>query len=77
MMYLWQSLNKWAKIVEVFLSERDEDGAEILFPHVKRWLAYNEFGREVVRSRNERIKRLADDLPKVTEEYRKFRFDKL
>lgn len=57
--------------------ERDEDGAEISFPHVKRWLAYNEFGREVVRSRNERIKRLADDLPKVAEAYRKFRFDKL
>lgn len=57
--------------------ERDDDGAEILFPHIKRWLAYNEFGREVVRSRNERVKRLADDLPKVAEAYRNFRFDKL
>lgn len=57
--------------------ERDDDGAEILFPRIKRWLAYNEFGREVVRSRNERVKRLADDLPKVAEAYRKFRFDKL
>jgi type I restriction enzyme M protein len=57
--------------------ERDEDGSEILFPHIKRWLAYNEFGREVVRSRNERVKRLADDLPKVAEAFRKFRFDKL
>lgn len=53
--------------------ERDEDGAEILFPHVKRWLAYNEFGREVVRSRNERIKRLADDLPKVAEAFTNFK----
>jgi type I restriction enzyme M protein len=57
--------------------ERDDDGAEILFPHVKRWIAYNDFGREVVRSRNERVKRLADDLPKVAEAFRKFRFDKL
>lgn len=57
--------------------ERDDDGAEILFPQVKRWLAYNDFGRQVVRSRNECIKRLADDLPKVAEAYRKYRSDKL
>lgn len=52
---------------------RDDDGAEILFPHIKKWLSYNENGKEVVRSRNERIKHLADDLPKVAEAYKKFK----
>lgn len=53
--------------------ERDDDGAEILFPHMKKWLSYNENGKEIVRSRNERIKHLADDLPKVAYEYIKFK----
>lgn len=52
--------------------ERDEDGAEILFPHTKRWLTIADNGRTVMRSRNERIKHLADDLPKVVEAYKKF-----
>ncbi len=52
---------------------RDDDGAEILFPHIKKWLSYNEYGKEIVRSRNERIKLLADDLPKVAEAYKKFK----
>lgn len=53
--------------------ERDDDGAEILFPHIKKWLSYNENGKEIVRSRNERIKHLANDLPKVAEAYKKFK----
>lgn len=53
--------------------ERDDDGAEILFPHTKKWLSYNENGKVIIRSRNERIKHLADDLPKVTASYIKFR----
>jgi type I restriction enzyme M protein len=52
---------------------RDDDGAEILYHHIKRWLSYNENGREIVRSRNERIKHLADDLPKVVEAFKKFK----
>lgn len=52
---------------------RDDDGAEILYQHIKRWLSYNENGREIVRSRNERIKHLADDLPKVVEAFKKFK----
>jgi type I restriction enzyme M protein len=52
---------------------RDDDGAEILFPHIKKWLSYNENGKEIIRSRNERIKHLADDLPKVAEAYKKFK----
>ena len=43
--------------------EKDDDGAELLFPHTKEWLSYTESGREVVRRRSERIKHLDDDLP--------------
>ena len=52
--------------------EKDDDGAEILFEHYKRWLAYADNGREIVRQRKERIKHLADDLPKVAKAYKKF-----
>lgn len=53
--------------------EKDDDGAEILFEHTKKWLSYAENGREIVKQRRERIKHLADDLPKVAEAYRKFK----
>ena len=52
--------------------KKDEDGAEILFSHEKKWLTYADNGREIVRSRRERIKRLADDLPEVAAAYAKF-----
>lgn len=52
--------------------KKDEDGAEILFAHEKKWLAYTDNGREIVRSRRERIKHLADDLPEVAAAYAKF-----
>lgn len=53
--------------------EKDDDGAEILFEHYKRWLAYADNGREIVRQRKERIKHLADDLPKVAKAYKEFK----
>lgn len=52
--------------------ERDDDGAELLFPNVKKWISWDEHGRQVLRTRNEQIKHLADDLPKVSEAYKKF-----
>lgn len=53
--------------------EKDNDGAEILFEHYKRWLAYANNGREIVRQRKERVKHLADDLPKVAKAYKEFK----
>ena len=53
--------------------EKDDDGAEILFPHIKQTLVHLDNGREQVRSRNERIKHLADDLPKVSVAYKHFK----
>lgn len=53
--------------------EKDDDGAEILFEHTKKWLSIAENGREIVKQRKERIKHLADDLPKVAKAYKEFR----
>lgn len=52
---------------------KDDDGAEILFEHYKKWLTYADNGREIVRQRRERIKHLADDLPKVAKAYMEFK----
>lgn len=52
---------------------RDDDGADLLFEHTKKWISQDEHGREVVRQRRERIKRIADDLPAVFEAYKKFK----
>ena len=43
----------------------------------KKWLSYAENGREIVKQRRERIKHLADDLPKVAEAYRKFKEERV
>ena len=55
--------------------EKDNYGAEILFEHTKKWLSIAENGREIVKQRRERIKHLADDLPKIVEAYAKFKKD--
>lgn len=52
--------------------EKDDDGAELLFPHTKEWIGYTETGREIVRRRSERVKHLDDDLPKVAISYKQF-----
>ena len=52
---------------------KDDDGADLLFDEVKRWITFNENGREIIRSRKERNKHLADDLPHVAEAYAKFK----
>ena len=55
--------------------EKDNYGAEILFEHTKKWLSIAENGREIVKQRRERIKHLADDLPKIVEAYANFKKD--
>jgi len=52
--------------------EKDDDGAELFFKDTKEWLTYDENGRSILKTRTERKKHLADDLPKVAQEYRKF-----
>lgn len=53
--------------------ERDDDGAEILYENTKKWLTLDERGKEIVKLRIERIKRLADDLPKIAKAYVNFK----
>lgn len=52
--------------------ERDDDGAELLFDHIKQNLIIEENGTERLIERKERIKHVDDDLPKVSEAYKKF-----
>lgn len=56
--------------------QKDDDGADLLFNDIKRWISTDENGREVVRSRRERKKHIADDLPEVTKAYLKFKNEK-
>ena len=53
--------------------KKDDDGAELLFDHLKQWLATDDYGRTVVRERKVRVKELDDDLPGVVEAYKNFR----
>lgn len=70
-MAIVESVGKDRRGVPVYV--KDDDGAELLFENIKKWLSYDENGNEVVRSRKEHIKHLADDLPKVAEAYKIFK----
>lgn len=52
--------------------ERDDEGAEILYVDKKEWATYNRHGELVARYRNERVKHVDDDLPKISAAYKKF-----
>lgn len=52
--------------------KRDDDGAELLFDHLHRWIGTDAYGHERICSRNERIKHLDDDLPDVAIAYANF-----
>jgi len=69
-MAIVEAVGKDRRGVPVYV--RDEDGAELLFPKKKEWLSMDENGNMTVKSRNERIKELDDDLPKVSEAYKGF-----
>lgn len=69
-MAIVESVGKDRRGVPVYV--KDDDGAELLFENIKKWLSYDEHGNEVVRSRKEHIKHLADDLPMVVEAYKNF-----
>ena len=70
-MAIVESVGKDRRGVPVYV--KDDDGAELLFENIKKWLSYDENGNEVVRSRKEHIKHLADDLPKVVEAYKNYK----
>lgn len=53
--------------------KKDDDGAELLFEHIKKWISYNENNKEIIRQRKERVKHIDDDLPDVSNAYRAFK----
>ena len=53
--------------------KKDDDGAELLFEHIKKWITYTETGHEVLHQRKERIKHIDDDLPDVSKAYKTFK----
>ena len=69
-MAIVEAVGKDRRGVPVFV--RDEDGAELMFPHTKEWVITDEKGNKIPKSRNERVKKLDDDLPKVSEAYMEF-----
>lgn len=69
-MAIVEAVGKDRRGVPVYV--RDDDGAELLFNRKKEWLSLDEKGNPIPKSRNERIKELDDDLPKVSEAYKEF-----
>jgi len=52
--------------------KKDNDGADKLFSNTKKWLSHDHLGREVIKTRSERIKQLDDDLPMVAKAYKEY-----
>lgn len=70
-MAIAEKLGKDRRGNPIFL--RDEDGAELLFDIETQYLVRKKDGHEVqVKTRKEKVKKLDDDLPKITEAYHKF-----
>lgn len=51
---------------------RDEDGAELLFENITEYFLTRKDGTNHVKSRKEKIKKLDDDLPKISKAYLQF-----
>lgn len=52
--------------------KKDDDGADLLYDNVKKWITVNEHGVEQIHSRKERIKHIDDDLPEISDAYKKY-----
>lgn len=70
-MAIVEKVGKDRRGVPIYL--KDDDGADLLFDETKRWISTDENGREVVRSRRERKRRIADDLPEVAKAFKEFK----
>lgn len=53
---------------------KDEDGAELLFDSEVQYLITNKFGKKELKRRMEKVRQLDDDLPLISEQYRKFMY---
>lgn len=52
--------------------ERDEDGAELLFNDVKRWVETTFDGQMTEKVRMQKVKHIDDDLPRISESYKEY-----
>lgn len=53
--------------------KKDDEGADLLFEHIKKWITLTEAGHEVLHQRPERVKHIDDDLPDVSKAYKAFK----
>lgn len=70
-MAIVEKVGKDRRGVPIF--KKDDDGAELLFDDIKEWIVQQESGKELVKQRKVRIKRLDDDLPDVVAAYCQFK----
>ena len=52
---------------------RDDDGAELLFPETREYLVTDKKGNKTLKSRQQKVKRIDDDLPGIVEAYSDFK----
>lgn len=69
-MAIADKLGKDRRGVPIYL--RDEDGAEILFNTETKYVVHKKTGDKEVKTRKEKLKKLDDDLPGITEAYLEF-----
>lgn len=69
-MAIAEAVGKDRRGVPVYM--RDEDGAEMLFDHIKETLFTDNKGNKQMKSRKARVKQLDDDLPRIAKAYQKF-----
>jgi type I restriction enzyme M protein len=69
-MAIAEKLGKDRRGNQVYL--RDEDGAELLFDEIKTYLTFNKTEGRILKERKEKIRRLDDDLPKISLAYHEF-----
>ena len=70
-MAIAESVGKDRRGVPIYM--RDEDGAELLFDQVKETLYTDNKGNKKLKTRKIRIKKIDDDLPKVSKAYNEFK----
>lgn len=66
-MAIAEKLGKDRRGNPIFL--RDEDGAEILFEETKKYLIKDRGEKFILKTRQEKVKKLADDLPLISKEF--------
>ena len=69
-MAIAEKLGKDRRGVPIY--KRDEYGAELLFNKQTKYLSRNKNGKNQLKVRLEKTKKIDDDLPLITEEYKKF-----